>query len=132
MTGSCLCGSVKYTINDEIMSVVNCHCKTCKKITGGAFETIVVMAENALEITSGQEILKTYRINGHADKNFCGACGTPIYNQLDKYTGVSLVHVGSLDDPSVAVPEKNIFCESMLPWVNTISELVNFDREPKV
>ena len=130
ITGSCLCNSVKYTINEEIKSVVNCHCNTCKKITGGAFETIAVIGEKSLEIIAGQELLKTFRINENADKSFCSICGTPIFNQLDKYTGAFLVHIGSLDQPSIVAPARNIFCESMLPWVKEIAAMQSFKQLP--
>jgi len=129
-SGSCLCNSIKYVINEEIKSVVNCHCKTCKKITGGAFETIAVVGEKSIEVITGQELLKTFRINENADKNFCSICGTPIYNQVDKYPGFSMVHIGSLDQPFLIAPAKNIFCESMLPWVKGIADLKCFEQLP--
>lgn len=129
-TGSCLCKSIKYVVNDEIKSVVNCHCNTCKKITGGAFETIAVVSENSLEVIEGQELITTFRINDNADKNFCSICGTPIYNQVDKYPGFTMVHVGSLDQPGLVKPAKNIFCESMLPWVKELADLDNFEQLP--
>ena len=129
-SGYCLCNSIKYVINEEIKSVVNCHCKTCKKITGGAFETIAVVGEKSIEVITGQELLKTFRINENADKNFCSICGTPIYNQVDKYPGFSMVHIGSLDQPFLIAPAKNIFCESMLPWVKGIADLKCFEQLP--
>jgi hypothetical protein len=30
--GSCLCGAVKYCVDDDLMFVVNCH---CHRISGG-------------------------------------------------------------------------------------------------
>jgi len=130
VTGSCLCGSIKYAITEEIKSAVNCHCKTCKKITGGAFETVAVVGEKSIEITAGQELLKAFRIHENADKIFCSNCGTPIYNQVDKYPGFRMVHVGSLDQPSLVAPARNIFCESMLPWVKGIADLQSFEQLP--
>lgn len=130
ITGSCLCNSIKYVISEEIKSVVNCHCNTCKKITGGAFETIAVIDEKSLDIFEGQQLMKTFRINENARKNFCSICGTPVYNQLDKYLGFSMVHVGSLDQPSLVAPAKNLFCESMLSWVKKISAIECFEKLP--
>lgn len=129
-SGSCLCNSIKYVINEEINSVVNCHCKTCKKITGGAFETIAIVGEKSIDVIAGQELLNTFRINENADKNFCSICGTPIYNQVDRYPGFSMVHIGSLDQPFLVAPVKNIFCESMLPWVKGIADLECFEQLP--
>lgn len=129
-TGSCLCNSIRYIINEEISSVVNCHCKTCKKITGGAFETIAVIEEKNLEIIAGESELATYQISESAKKHFCRTCGTPIFNLLDKYPGRCMVQVGSLDQPSSIAPAVNIFCESMLPWVKEISGMKCFEQLP--
>ncbi len=41
-----------------------------------------------------------------------------------------MTQVGSLDEPSLAAPAINIFCESMVPWVKDIADLKCFDREP--
>jgi hypothetical protein len=130
LTGSCLCRSVKYITNGPIKAVANCHCGTCKKITGGVFETIAIIAENHLEIIEGQDTLIAYQISENAIKHFCRTCGTPIFNLLKKYPGNCMLYVGSLDDPSLVVPAINIFCESMLPWVKGIADLQCFEREP--
>lgn len=130
LTGSCLCAAVKYIINGPVKAVANCHCKTCKKITGGAFETVAVVAEDHLEIVADQEALASYRIHDTAIKYFCRTCGTPVFNAVNKYPGNRMIQVGSLDEPALVAPAINIFCESMLPWVKEIAELQCFEREP--
>ena len=130
VTGSCLCRAVKYNLNGPIKAVANCHCNTCKKITGGVFGTIAVIGEQELEIIEGQDILTSYQVSEKAIKHFCRTCGTPVFVSHTKYPGHCMLHVGSLDDPGLATPAINIFCESMLPWVNGIAELQCFDREP--
>jgi len=130
ISGSCLCSAVKYIIKGEIKAVANCHCNTCKKITGGAFETIAVTAENNFEITVGQDNLTIYQISENTKKHFCRTCGTPIFNLHKKYPGNCMIQVGSLDEPALVTPAINIFCESMLPWVKGIADLKCFEKEP--
>lgn len=130
ITGSCLCKSVKYVITGDIKSVLNCHCNTCKKITGGAFATIAITKEINLEITEGQNCLTSYQISENSKKHFCGTCGTPIYNLHTKYPGFCMVQVGSFDNPSLVSPTTNIFCESMRPWVKKIAALKCFEQLP--
>jgi hypothetical protein len=130
ITGSCLCSAVKYSVNGPIKAVANCHCDTCKKTTGGVFSTVAVIAENNLVIIEGQDSLTTYQVSENATKYFCHTCGTPIFALHKKYPGNYMTQVGSLDDPALAAPAINIFCESMLPWVKGIADLKCFDREP--
>ena len=130
ITGSCLCGAVKYIINGPIKAVANCHCNVCQKVTGSVFGTIAVIGENDLEVIDGQDKLMTYQISEKAIKYFCRSCGTPIFNRHKRYPGNHMIQVGSFDDPALAIPAINIFCESMLPWVKSIADLKCFEREP--
>lgn len=127
-TGSCLCKSVRYTVKSPFQMALNCHCATCRKITGAAFEAIAVVDESALEFTRGKELLTAYRIDEVARKHFCSRCGTPIYNLHIKVPGRALVHIGSLDHPAAVTPSINLFCESMLPWVKSLTDLKSFDK----
>jgi hypothetical protein len=130
ITGSCLCSAVKYIVNGSVKAVANCHCKVCKKTTGGAFATIAIIAEHDFEIITGEDALATYQVSDRAIKYFCRTCGTPLYNLHKKYPGNCMTAVGSFDDPSLVTPAINIFCENMLPWVKEVADLKCFDREP--
>ena len=130
-TGSCTCQSVQYSVKEELKSIVNCHCNTCKKMTGSAFSVVTLIQEQNLEITKGQDKIATYSISENATKHFCSVCGSPIYNEHKAYPGHCLLPAGTLNDPSVITPAMNIFCESMLSWVKNISELKSFDQLPQ-
>ncbi|WP_454106561.1 GFA family protein [Marinobacter sp. MBR-105] len=34
MKGECLCGNVKFAIEEEIRNFYQCHCSLCRKATG--------------------------------------------------------------------------------------------------
>lgn len=36
MKGECLCGNVKFEIEEEIRNFYQCHCSLCRKVTGAA------------------------------------------------------------------------------------------------
>ncbi len=128
ITGTCLCKSVKYTLNGPIMAVANCHCNTCKKMSGAAFSTIAIVAEESLEITQGEKELSAYVVSENATKYFCQSCGTPVFNVHKKFPGNLMLPVGALDDPAAVTPAINVYCESMLPWVKGIAEQTSFDQ----
>jgi hypothetical protein len=128
LTGSCHCKSVRYTVKSPFRMALNCHCNTCKKMTGAAFEAIALIEESELEFSRGKELLTTYQVSQLARKHFCSRCGTPIYNLHVKVPGQAIIHIGSLDDPAAVTPSVNIFCESMLPWVKSLADLKNFDQ----
>ncbi len=39
MTGSCLCGRVRYEAEGELTAMHHCHCSRCRKHSGAAFVT---------------------------------------------------------------------------------------------
>ena len=39
LTGKCLCGAVKYECEAEPESMQYCHCDTCRRVTGSAFNS---------------------------------------------------------------------------------------------
>ncbi len=130
-TGSCLCKTVKYVINDEIKGAGNCHCNICRKTTGGAFFSVVMVGKNDFALTAGEGALSRHEISDLATKYFCNLCGSPIYNEHKGYPELLMVPLGSLDEPMDVTPGMNIFCESMLPWVKSIGELINFEQGPQ-
>ena len=128
ITGACLCKSVKYTINGPIKAVANCHCNMCKKMTGAAFATFAIVAEESLEITQGEKELSAYVVTDNVTKSFCRSCGTPLFHVHKKYPGNRMLPIGALDDPTAVTPAINIYCESMLPWVKELAGLSSFDQ----
>jgi len=128
LTGSCLCGSVKYSLHTEPQMVLNCHCSTCKKNTGAVFETILVVDEAGFQINEGEELLTCFEISRKARKHFCSQCGTPIYNRHRLARGKAIVHLGSLDEPTAVTPSVNLHAAGMLKWVPSLGEMRTCDK----
>lgn len=128
LNGSCLCGAVKYSLKSEPQMAFNCHCRTCRKMTGSAFEAVVLIDEAGFKIGQGEDCLTVYQISRKARKHFCNRCGTPIYNRHRLAPGKVIVHIGSLDDPARIKPSVNLHAQDMLPWVTAIGEMETFER----
>jgi len=121
-SGSCLCGEVNYILNSEIMKIVNCHCNFCRSHSGSAFSTYAALPYTSFDITKGQEKLSHFQ-TGDGNKHFCSVCGTPIFNLNKKYPGACMVYLGTLKTARDVTPTINVWCESKLGWVDTISSI---------
>lgn len=95
-------------------------------MNGSAFSTYVVVCDDDFKLLSGE--LKTHKVTDHAQKYFCGACGTPIFNSNPKYAGLNILHLGSLDDSSKLIPTVNIYCESRLDWLGELPEITSLEQ----
>ena len=79
LKGACLCGGVEYEVTDP-QALGYCHCTRCQRWTGESLAGVVVAKEN-FKFTKGEELVKTYE-SEFAPRNFCGNCGSSIYDDL--------------------------------------------------
>ncbi|MDX2481511.1 MAG: GFA family protein [Desulfuromusa sp.] len=129
ITGSCMCGAVQYEISKRPLLVVNCHCTICRKGNGSSFSTYASVLASSFSITKGDKTLQGFALGEKGEKNFCRVCGSPIFNKNKKYPGFYMVHYGSLNMPNNVEPSVNVFFEDKLPWVCSIEQLKNFEKE---
>ena len=131
MQGGCLCGAVRYTVSaDPIFSGV-CHCTNCQKSTGSAFSVVLGVPSTGVSITGET---KAYLGKGDSGqpttKRFCPVCGSGLTSEASLMQGVTMVEVGTLDEPSAITPGMHIYCDSKLPWSHVPAELPAMPKMP--
>ena len=97
VTGSCLCGAVRYEVAGPLRDVVECHCAMCRK-THGHIGAYTAAPKGALHIVERRG-LKWYASSEKARRGFCSECGgTLFYEPLQKdYMAIA---AGTLDPPT--------------------------------
>jgi hypothetical protein len=113
LTGSCLCGGIRFEISGPVAGIVQCHCSLCRKSSGtGSIATIWVAADQ-LRWLSGEDLIKTFvRPSGYGTA-FCAVCGSPAPDAARTRYGIP---AGLLDgDPPLRVVE-HIFVGSKAQW----------------
>lgn len=118
LTGTCLCGAIRYSVSAPISELRVCHCTNCQKGSGTGGSVNAPLAASAFKLTQGS--LK--RHTGKADSGrtlhryFCGDCGSPIYSHRNPNPGFVVVRAGSLDDSSGMKITGNIWTAAARPW----------------
>lgn len=128
VSGSCTCGAAGLQVSTDIRQVVNCHCNACRKMNGSAFTTYAVVPHKFLSL-SGQENIAEYQFGEGAFKHYCRKCGTPLYNLNSRYQKYAMIYLGVLENSASLIPTQNIFCESMLDWVEHIDSVPKYDQD---
>lgn len=128
LSGNCSCGRVKLEIDAVSANIVNCHCGRCRKLSGSAFSTYLVVAERNFRISAGKEFLSSYNPSEQGARSFCMHCGSPILVQNLRYPNLRMIPLGVLPLPGEIVPKINIYCESKLPWVAFNCETTDYAR----
>ena len=60
ISGSCLCGKVKCTVQGPFQRFYQCYCSRCQKRTGSAFASLMFTTPDKIEWLSGKELTKRY------------------------------------------------------------------------
>jgi len=115
--GGCLCGKVHYSGEAEPIFAGICHCTTCQKSSGTAFNTVVAVPKPAVSVTGTVSTYEGRGDTGNATyKRFCPACGSPVQIEAAVMPDVVMIPVGTLDDPGAVKPAMQIYCDSAQPW----------------
>jgi hypothetical protein len=128
--GSCLCGSVKYSIDDNLQFVLNCHCRFCSKAHGAAFTTLLIMPFNNFQVIEGHTLLSSYEVKAlNSLRGFCSRCGTGLYNHSPSKGMISLI-VATLDTHQELRPLTHINVASKCSWHRITDALPQFSSTP--
>ena len=128
--GGCACGKVTYSGTAEPIFSGVCHCKTCQKASGSAFNTVVAVPADAVTISGQVTQFDGVGDSGKATHRcFCPVCGTSVALTADVMPGVTMLTVGSLDDPSWVKPGMQIYCDSAQSWA-VLPGMQSFPKMP--
>ena len=103
--GSCHCGAVRFEMDAEIGSVMECNCTHCGK---NGWLLAPVPAER-FRLLSGEDALTRYRFHKHRiDHLFCGRCGIHPFSRPAGEVTQYMVNVRCLDDYDLAAQPPRI------------------------
>lgn len=120
LTGQCLCGSIRYELENPPAVTGVCHCKNCQRQAGSAFSTLAGVPRTEFKLTSGTPKLyqDTDTESGNAvERFFCADCGSPIYSALGGNPDMLYLKTGTLDDTGDFKPQFHAWCDSKQRWV---------------
>lgn len=124
--GGCQCGAVRYRLTAPPLTVYNCHCKDCQRVSGAAWSMIVRDAD--FEVTGKAEHYDRRADSGNIIRmNFCAHCHGWLWNDPPS-PGIKVARAGTLDDMNWAEPVGNIWTDSKAAWVEIDPTLANFPR----
>ncbi len=131
--GRCLCGKVRYSAEVDPANVFVCHCSDCQIQSGTSFRTTVLMDPSRFDLEAGE--IRTFEKTAESGRSrslgFCPECGTAIYGGPGKgASGPLSLRLGPLAERDQLVPVAQAWCRSAQPWLDRLSELPRFDKQP--
>ncbi len=111
--GACACGKVRVEARGAPYRVGVCHCLTCRKAHGAAFNLYAVFPPEAVSVAG--EVIE-FASSEHARRYACRTCGAPVYSTYGREDEF-YVYPGSLDEPSVFAPTYELWTIRREAWL---------------
>ena len=116
LTGSCLCGQVRFEVTEPPVSASYCHCTRCQKRTGAAASPQARIVPGSLRITAGEDLVRAYEPPDGFPKAFCSACGSALWSVNPHTNEIASVRMSAFDDDPGVRPSYRQFVAYAAEW----------------
>jgi hypothetical protein len=130
--GGCQCGSIRYRVKGEPISVFICHCSECQRQSSSAFGMALWIKDAELSLLSGttKTWLRRTKSGSEISCSFCPDCGTRLFHAGHAGSGVLSVKPGTLDDTSWLRPSGHIWTQNAQGWLLLDAEVLQYPGDP--
>lgn len=111
-----MCGRVQYEIQGPPQVSYYCHCDKCRKQSGSAFATNLIVAKEHLVFVKGEDSISSWVSSPGKRRYFCSGCGSPLYSHGQSTARVVSVRAGTLNDPLPVLPSVHAFVAHKAAW----------------
>lgn len=100
LTGSCACGAILWISTSPPTLANNCHCDTCRKISGSPYITFLHLPSSDVTFSPSlsSSRVKTYTASPHAERTFCVECGSTLTFKYHLMPDIIGVAIGTVDE----------------------------------
>jgi hypothetical protein len=116
LTGSCLCGGVRFEVTAPPLEAGYCHCTRCQHRTGTAAGNSARLEPGSFRIVSGEELVRLYRPEDGFEKAFCSVCGSALFARDRNDHRQVLARMGAFDSDPGLRPSYRQFVAYAAPW----------------
>jgi hypothetical protein len=126
---SCLCGAIGLSAAGAPLWIGLCHCRSCRRATGGVLMAAAGFPRHAVSIGRGQ--MSYYASSPGVRRGFCGTCGTALSYENERWPGDIHLMIGAFERPDALQPQFHIFAEERLPWLKLTDGLPQYRTTPR-
>lgn len=106
LSGQCLCGDVKFTVEGPLRQVLVCHCGQCRRMSGHLWAATA--AQRDAVTFQSKNTLRWFASSQSAERGFCNRCGSSLFWSHEGRDTLSIA-AGSLDTPTGLKTEAHIY-----------------------
>ncbi len=103
-------------MTEPFVTVAQCHCASCKKLSGG-YGTVSGRARtDTIRILEGEDLLRSFEPDEGSSKTFCSRCGSNLFGGGWPNNEFASVRLATIDSEFDRKPEAHIFVRSVADW----------------
>ena len=119
--GGCLCGAIRYGVSGEAVAATLCHCRSCRRASGGTNVAWAVFDRTAFQWLGAEPV--AYSSSPGIEWLHCGRCGSLIgYSRASRPDHMDIT-TGTLDKPDLYPPTAEIWLDHRIGWETLDPEL---------
>ncbi|WIY51625.1 GFA family protein [Devosia sp. YIM 151766] len=118
LTATCDCGAVTLAVQGPVVSMFQCGCQNCQKVSGSGHSSVFLMESDNVRPTGATKSFARPTDSGAVfTRNFCPECGTTIYAESSRAPAFRLVPIGLFAGRNDwFAPNQLIFARSHPAW----------------
>jgi len=127
--GGCLCGAVRFEIDEFLPQAAHCHCSMCRKFHGAAFATIASVLASKFRWLGGEDAIQSYTAENGTKRTFCTHCGSSLTFFSPRASAQQVeIALGTLDGDVPVEPSAHIFVGSAANWITLSDDLPQYEQ----
>jgi hypothetical protein len=130
--GACICGSVRYEITADPITLFACHCSDCQTATGSGFVLALRVPYGCVSVIQGEA--KSYErteADGRRRIIFrCPHCLTVLWSERPDSKEYITIYGGTLDDSPTLRPVAHIWTRDAQQWMTLPKGTLQYDENP--
>ena len=132
VSGHCLCGNIRFTIDADPIGARMCWCHDCQRIASGSATVNVLFPPEAVRFEGDVTHIEMVADSGNTvRRGFCPKCGSQLFSATIEPVGMPIrIRAGVLDDPELIAPQAIIWAESAPKWAIFDPALLHFPKGP--
>lgn len=129
LKGSCLCGALRYEVDQLDMPIQHCHCRTCRKAQAAPFAPTAGVERSHFRWLSDLETLASFESSPGKLRHFCARCGSHLLAERPGQPHV-ILRVATLDDDPGQRPAAHIWRSHDAPWLQDDEATAHYAEWP--
>ncbi|WP_052715765.1 GFA family protein [Devosia chinhatensis] len=118
LKASCDCGAVTLSAIGTAISMFQCACLNCQKVSGSGHSSVVLLPNDAVRLVGATKSTARPADSGATfTRHFCPECGTTLYAQSSRAPAFRILPVGLFAGQNDwFAPNQLIFARSHCAW----------------